>query len=99
MDAAFCLSIIWKSDLSDEIKRNFFPVAVVSILLYGCSTCTLTKRLDKIARRGLLENATSYIEQILELTFHKTVAERPPTSHLKNHPNYTNKTCRTLLVK
>ena len=32
------LSVIWKSDLSDELKRNFFQAAVVSILLYGCTT-------------------------------------------------------------
>ena len=41
------LSIIWKSDLSDKMKRSFFQVAVVSILLYGCTTWTLTKRLEK----------------------------------------------------
>ena len=32
------LSIIWKSDLTDKIKRSFFQAAVVSILLYGCTT-------------------------------------------------------------
>ena len=32
------LSIIWKSNLSDKIKRNFFQAVVVSILLYGCTT-------------------------------------------------------------
>ena len=31
------LSIIWKSNLSDKIKQNFFD-QVVSILLYGCIT-------------------------------------------------------------
>ena len=41
------LSIIWKSDLSDKMKRSFFQTAVVSILLYGCTTWTLTKRLEK----------------------------------------------------
>ena len=41
------LSIIWKSDLTDEMKRSFFQAAVVSILLYGCTTWTLTKRLEK----------------------------------------------------
>ena len=41
------LSIIWKSDLTDEMKRSFFRAAVVSILLYGCTTWTLTKRLEK----------------------------------------------------
>ena len=29
------------------MKRNFFQTAVVSILLYGCTTWTLTKRLEK----------------------------------------------------
>ena len=41
------LSIIWKSDLTDKMKRRFFQAAVVSILLYGCTTWTLTKRLGK----------------------------------------------------
>ena len=41
------LSIIWNSDLTDKIKRSFFQAAVVSILLYGCTTWTLTKRLKK----------------------------------------------------
>ena len=41
------LSIIWKSDLTDKMKRCFFQAAVVSILLYGCTTWTLTKRLKK----------------------------------------------------
>ena len=29
------------------MKRSFFQAAVVSILLYGCTTCTLSKRLEK----------------------------------------------------
>ena len=41
------LSIIWKSDLTDKMKRSFFQVAVVSILVYRCTTWTLTKRLEK----------------------------------------------------
>ena len=32
------LSIIWKSDLIDKMKRSFFQAAVTSILLYGCTT-------------------------------------------------------------
>ena len=39
--------IICKSDLTDKMKRSFFQAAVVSILLYGCTSWTLTKRLDK----------------------------------------------------
>ena len=41
------LSIIWKSNLTDKMERSFFQAAVVSILLYGCTTWTLTKRLEK----------------------------------------------------
>ena len=41
------LSIIWKSNLTDKRKRSFFQAAVVSILLYGCTTWTLTKQLEK----------------------------------------------------
>ena len=41
------LSVIWKSDLCDEIKRSFFQAVVVSILLYGCTIWTLTKHMEK----------------------------------------------------
>ena len=41
------LPIIWKSDLTDKMKRSLFQAAFVSILLYGCTTWTLTKRLEK----------------------------------------------------
>ena len=41
------LSIIWKSDLTNKMKCSFFQAAVVSILLYGCTTWTLTKRMEK----------------------------------------------------
>ena len=41
------LSIICKSDLTDKMKRSFFQAAVTSMLLYGCTTWTLTKRLEK----------------------------------------------------
>ena len=32
------LSIMWKSDLIDKMKRSFFQAAVILILLYGCTT-------------------------------------------------------------
>ena len=41
------LSVIWKSDLTDKMKRSFFQAAIVSILLYGCTTWMLTKRMEK----------------------------------------------------
>ena len=41
------LLVIWKTDLSDKMKRSFFQAAVVSILLYGCTTWMLTNRMEK----------------------------------------------------
>ena len=41
------LSVIWKSDLTDKMKRSFLKAAVVSILLYGRTAWTLTKCMKK----------------------------------------------------
>ena len=41
------LSVIWKSDLTDKIKCSFLLAVVVLILLYGCTTWTLTKCMEK----------------------------------------------------
>ena len=41
------LSVVWKSDLTDKMKRSFFQAAVVSILIYGRTTWTLKKRMEK----------------------------------------------------
>ena len=41
------LSIIRKSNLTDKMKRSLIQAAVVSILLYGCPTWMLIKRLEK----------------------------------------------------
>ena len=41
------LLVIWKSDLSDKSKHNFFQAVVASILLYGCTKWTLTKYIEK----------------------------------------------------
>ena len=35
------LSVVWKTDLTDKMKHSFFQSAVVSILLYGCTTWML----------------------------------------------------------
>ena len=62
------LSIIWKSDLTDKMKRSFFQAAVKSILLYGCTTWTLTKRLEKKLDGNLHKNATCNLKQVLAAT-------------------------------
>ena len=66
------LSIIWKSDLTDKMKRSFFQAAVVSILLYGCTTWTLTKRLEK----KLDSNYTRMLRAILNKSW-----RQHPTRH------------------
>ena len=65
-------SIIWKSDLTDKMKRSFFQAAVVSILLYGCTTWTLTKRLEK----KLDGNSTRMLRAILNKSW-----KQHPTRH------------------
>ena len=69
------LSIIWKSTLTDKMKRSFFQAAVVSILLYGCTTWTLTKRLEK----KLDGNYTRMLRAILnKFTRHQLYGRLPP---------------------
>ena len=81
------LSIIWKPDLTDKMKRSFYQAAVVLILLYGCTTWTLTKRLEKKIDGNLHKNAASNIEQVLAATPHKVPTIRPPASHHENYPS------------
>ena len=66
------LSTIWKSDLTDKMKRSFFQAAVTSILLYGCTTWTLTKRLEK----KLDGNYTRMLRAILNKSW-----QQHPTRH------------------
>ena len=71
------LSIIWKSDLTDKMKRSFFQAVVVSILLYGCTTWTLTKRLEK----KLDGNYT----RMLRATLNKSWRQHPTRHQLYGH--------------
>ena len=71
------LSVIWKSDLTDKMKRSFFQAAVVSILLYGCTTWTLTKRLEK----KLDGNYTRMLRAILN----KSWRQHPTRHQLYGH--------------
>ena len=69
------LSIIWKSDLTDKKKSSFFQAVVVSILLYRCTTRTLTKRLEK----KLAGNYTRMLWAILNKSW-----RQHPTKHQLN---------------
>ena len=71
------LSIIWKSDLTDNMKRSFFQAAVMLILLYGCTTWTLTKRLEK----KLDSNFTRMLRAILN----KSWWQHPTRHQLYGH--------------
>ena len=63
------LSVIWKSDLTDKIKRGFFQAVIVSILLYRCTTWTITKLMEK----KLDSNYTRMLRAILN----KSWRQRP----------------------
>ena len=41
------MDIIWKSNLSREIKVTFYRTTIESVLMYGAETWTLTKTLEK----------------------------------------------------
>ena len=78
------LSIIWKSDLTDKMKHSFFQAAIVSILLYGCTTSTLTKRPEK----KLDGNYTRMLRAILN----KSWWQHPTKHQLYGHPPPITKT-------
>ena len=71
------LSVLWKSDLTDKTKRSFFQAAVVSILLNGCITWTLTKRIEK----KLDGNYTRMLRAILN----KSCRDHPTKQQLYGH--------------
>ena len=78
------LLVIWKSDLSDKIKHNFFQAAVVSILLYGCPTWMLTKCKEKT----LNVNCTRMLWAILN----KSSKQHPTKQQLYRHLPLISKT-------
>ena len=71
------LSVIWKSDLTHKMKCSFFLAAIVSILLYGCTTRTLTKRMEK----RLDGNYTRMLRAILN----KSWRQHPTKQQLYGH--------------
>ena len=75
--AIYSLSVIWKSVLTDKIKRSFFQAAVVSILLYGCTTWTLIKLMEQKIDR----NYTRMLRAILN----KSWRQHPTKPQLYRH--------------
>ena len=80
------LAVIWKSDRTDKMKRSFFQAAVVSILLYGCITRTLTKRMEK----KLESNYTRMLGAILN----KSWRQRPTKHRLYSYQPSITKTIK-----
>ena len=72
------LSIVWKSNLTDKMKRSFFQAAVVSLLLYGCTTWTLTKRPEK----KLDGNYTRMLRAILNKSWRQNPTKHQLYGHL-----------------
>ena len=91
-DGIFEIHQLWQSGFSgvwsnsccscsfepEILKRSFFQAAVVSILLYGCTTWTLTKRLEK----KLDGNYTRMLRAILNKSWLQHPTRRQLYGHL-----------------
>ena len=69
------LSVIWRSDLTYKIKRRSFQVAV---LQYGCTTWTLSKRIEK----KLDGNYTRMLQGVLNMTGRQHPTKQQLYGHL-----------------
>ena len=73
------LSVMWKSHLTDKIKRSLFQAAVASILLYGSTTWTLTKRMEKKKLDG---NYTRMLRAVLNKSWRQHPTNQQMYGHL-----------------
>ena len=73
------LSVIWKSDLTDKMKCSLFQAAIMSILLYGCTTWMLTKLMEK----KLDGNYTRMLGAILNKSWRQHPTKKQLYSHLQ----------------
>ena len=71
------LSVMWKLDLTDKIKV-FFQAAVLSVLLYRCTTWTLSKRMEK----KLEGNYTRMLQAILNKSWRQHLTKQQLYGHL-----------------
>ena len=76
-------SIIFNQRSSDsQIKHNFFQAAAMSILLYGCTTWTLNKPIEK----KLDGNCTRMLWAILNKSWKQYPTKQLPYGHLPSIP-------------
>ena len=73
------LSVKWKLDQSDKMKRCFFQAAVVPILLYRCTTWMLTKCMEK--------NLDSNYTRMLRAILIKSWRQHPIKQQQYGHPS------------
>ena len=71
------LSVIWMSVLTDKMKRSVFQAAIVSILQYGCTTWTLTKRMEK--------KLDGKYSRMLRAILNKSWRQHPTKQQLSGH--------------
>ena len=79
-------SVVWKSDLIDKMKRSYFQAAVVLILLHGCTSLKLSKRLEN----KLDGNYTRMLRAILN----KPWRQHPTKQQLYGHLTPATKTIK-----
>ena len=80
------LSIIWKSDLTDKMKRSFFQCSGHIDTAIWMHYMDANKTTGEEARWQLHKNAACNPEQVLAATPHKTPTVRPPAPY---HENYS----------
>ena len=87
-DRRYPIEIIMDADYTDiailanthtQVKSMLHTMELAAGGIGLCVNVDKTGNKEK-ARRQLHKNATSYIEQILEATYHETAVIRPPTS-------------------
>ena len=66
------LLVIWKTDLTDKMKCSFFQALVMSVLLYGYTTWTLTKSMKKM----LDGNNTKILQAILNKSWRQHLTKQ-----------------------
>ena len=76
------LSIIWKSDLTDKMKRSGRINTAIWVHYMDAN-----KTAGEEARWQLHKNAASNIEQVLAATPHKTPPIRPPVPLHESYPS------------
>ena len=88
------LSIIWKSDHSEEIKWEFFKFVAISVILYRCTTWPLRKCLE-----NKLDGNPTKMVCVLKKPWKKPSTKQQQYSYLSPILKKPSKICLALLEK